>query len=407
MKMKWFKTKFTGVRYREHPTKKNGVSEKDRYFTLHYKLKGKVHDEPVGWASDGWNAEKAALELAKLKENRTKGGPVTLIDKRETEKDNREAVEAERQAKVKATKTLQQYWDETYFPQLKKSKKKKKCSWEKEEQHFRIWIAPIMGYVPLKDIGYHEWDQLKESLADKDKSERTQLYVTGTLRIILKHAFKRKLAKELPPSGKDIGVTSPGNNRRTRVIGYDEQDIIMKELDCRDRHTWRLTRFAFLTGCRASEAFNLVWANVDFAQDCIVFPKTKNDDPKTLPLTPPLKELFSTMEKGKADELVFPRRDGTRYPQPPPVFKTVVNALELNEGRPVLDHITFHSIKHTVATRLGDQLSVRDLMDTIGWRTAQMAMRYVHENKDRKAKALASLGSAPQTGKVLQFQAKA
>ena len=36
-----------------------------------------------------------------------------------------------------------------------------------------------------------------------------------------------------------------------------------------------------------------------------------------------------------------------------------------------------------------------------------MAMRYVHENKDRKVRALATLGEAPQTGKVLQFQAKA
>src|SRR5271169_3210525 len=35
------------------------------------------------------------------------------------------------------------------------------------------------------------------------------------------------------------------------------------------------------------------------------------------------------------------------------------------------------------------------------------AMRYVHSNEDAKAKALSSLGSAPQAGKVLPFQARA
>jgi len=34
-------------------------------------------------------------------------------------------------------------------------------------------------------------------------------------------------------------------------------------------------------------------------------------------------------------------------------------------------------------------------------------MRYVHSNEDLKAKALSMLGSAPKTGKILEFQAKA
>jgi integrase len=46
--------------------------------------------------------------------------------------------------------------------------------------------------------------------------------------------------------------------------------------------------FAFLTGCRASEAFNLVWANVDFSRGCVTFTETKNHDTRTIPLTNPL-----------------------------------------------------------------------------------------------------------------------
>jgi hypothetical protein len=46
-------------------------------------------------------------------------------------------------------------------------------------------------------------------------------------------------------------------------------------------------------------------------------------------------------------------------------------------------------------------------MEVVGWRTVQMAMRYVHSNEDLKVKALSMPGSAPQTGKVLEFQARA
>jgi hypothetical protein len=82
--MKWIKSKFKGVRYRVHPTRKHGV-QPDKYFAPHYKLTGKVHDEPVRRASEGSNAEKAALKLAEPRRNQKAGtSPTTL---KETWKD--------------------------------------------------------------------------------------------------------------------------------------------------------------------------------------------------------------------------------------------------------------------------------------------------------------------------------
>lgn len=44
------KTAFPGVRYREHPVRKNGAVNKDRYYTIRYKVDGKDREEGVGWA---------------------------------------------------------------------------------------------------------------------------------------------------------------------------------------------------------------------------------------------------------------------------------------------------------------------------------------------------------------------
>lgn len=78
--MKWIKSKFQGVRYREHPSNKHGVKP-DRYYTIFYKLSGKMIQEALGWASKSWEEidqqgnkrcinwteKRAAAVLAELK----------------------------------------------------------------------------------------------------------------------------------------------------------------------------------------------------------------------------------------------------------------------------------------------------------------------------------------------------
>jgi len=117
--------------------------------------------------------------------------------------------------------------------------------------------------------------------------------------------------------------------------------------------------------------------------------------------------LTENLQNIKAGSYVFVKADDTPYKEAPSAFSTATENLEFNAGRGERDRIVFHSIRHTVATQLAQRLGVRDLMDIMGWRTVQMAMRYVHGNDDAKLKALSMLGAAPQVGKVLPFQAKA
>lgn len=405
--MKWFKTQFPGVRYREHPTRKHGV-RKDRYFALHYKVNGVVKDEPWGWASEGKTAEGAFIRLSELKANAKRGaGPTTLKERRETTaakaQADKEAEEAKAKAQAEERRTLSEYWKETYFPAAKLSKKE--SSWEKEDQHFRRWIEPLLGELALKSIGLKQWDELVKALANAGRSQRMKEYVTGTLRRILRHAYDRRMVDDAPPTGKRVGVAGPGNNRRLRVIDHEEEQAIMGLLATCDPHAWRITRFCFLTGCRASEAFSLTRAGLDFSRGMIVFSETKNRDTRTIPMTPPLRALLEPLEQSAADAYVFVKENGAPYLQSPSAFETVVDKLELNDSRTKRDRLVFHSIRHTVATRLAQRLGPRDLMDVMGWRTVQMAMRYIHANEDAKMKALSMLGAAPGSGKLLPFRA--
>jgi len=413
---KWIQTKHVGVRYREHPTRKYGV-RKDRYYVIRYYVRGergverKV--EPLGWES-AWKAgnptqtisleQEAVTRRAELMQNQKTGkGPVTLKDKRAENVTARQAELAKLKADAEAQKTLSEYWEQSYFPAAKLAKQKN--SWEKEEQYFRLRISPLLGDLPLKDIKLEQWDELVKTLAAANQSLRSREYIIGTLRRIMKHAYERRLVSEAPPTGKRIGIPGPGNNRRQRFIEAHEEAAILGYLAKVDLFAWRMTRFAFLTGCRASEAFNLTWAAV--SGDKITFNDTKNKDSREIPLSPPLAELFESIPRGAPDEYVFMKTNGEPYTQAPMAFQTAVEKLGLNEGRKAKDkakdRIVFHSIRHSVATRLAKRLTVRDLMEVMGWRTVQMAIRYVHGNDDAKKAALSMLGGAPADN-VLPFR---
>ena len=83
MAVEWVKTKFLGVRYRFHKTRKHGVGF-DRCFCIRYKIQGKDKEEVAGWASEGMTAEKAYRLLSEIRENIRTGAPDTSLAKHTT-----------------------------------------------------------------------------------------------------------------------------------------------------------------------------------------------------------------------------------------------------------------------------------------------------------------------------------
>ena len=67
MAVKWIGTKYPGIRYYEHPTRKHGI-KRDRYYAIRYQKDGKRVEEGLGFTSEGWTLQKAVLQLAEFKD---------------------------------------------------------------------------------------------------------------------------------------------------------------------------------------------------------------------------------------------------------------------------------------------------------------------------------------------------
>jgi integrase len=400
--LRWIKAA-KGIRYREHETRKHG-KRFDKYYTLIYRHAGKLTEEAVGWASDGVTQAGCERLLAMLRENwRIGSGPQSLAEMREDGARQKTAELAAQEAEKTRLVTVAEYFKEHFLPYAKRTKKPQ--SWEKEDSHFRIWINPAMGHLPVVEIGFPQWDGLMRAMDKAGLSPRTKEYVCGTLRRILRHAQNRGMEIKIP-SAKQIGATAPKDNRRLRVLTPAECETILSELEHRDIHAWRMTKFAMLTGCRASEAFNLYWREVDLDAGTVRFVDTKNHEERTIFLPPALIKHLKSFGPGEPGAVVFPRQDGKAYVEAPSAFRTVVRELGLNDNRAMRDRVTFHTIRHTTATNLAKSLDVRSLMDVMGWKVIAMAARYIHSNDDTKRAAMSTLEGtlAPQDkAKIIPF----
>lgn len=385
---KWLRAA-KGVRYREHPTRKHG-KRADRYFALQYKLEGKVINEGVGWASDGVTQAECEKLIVVLRENRRAGdGPTSFAGLRKLAIEAEQKQDAEAEQRQWLQTTVTEYFEKFYLPHAKRIKKE--VSWGKERSLFQHWIEPAVGALPLLAVDIKKWDQLLANLDKAKRSQRTKEYVAGTLRRILQHAQDRGFDIRIP-TARQIGATAPKNNRRLRIITEKEKDAILAELELTDINAWRVVKFAMLTGCRASEAFHLRWEDIDFTTAELRFVDTKNKESRVLYLSEELTKLLLSFAPTKRNGVVFLRSDGKPHVDSPFHFKSAIKALGLNEGRALRDRISFHSIRHTVATELARTLDIRSLMDIMGWKQISMAARYIHSDEKTKRAAMEILG---------------
>lgn len=385
------KTVSRGVRVREHPTRKHGVGP-DRQYFIRYKVHGVQKEEPLGWASEGWNLERAIAERAKLKDAHRAGeGPATLEEKRKTAK-----ADAAMQARLKEALavTLHDYFHNDYLATAKKKKKPESLS--REVSLFNNWIGPLLGHIRIQEICITQWDFLLTAMVDGGLSPRTRQYACLVLRLVLEHAFARKMVSDMPPRAKLIGATlKPDSNRRTRIVSNQELQSILEALAGRDQHAYRLTVFCALSCCRFGEAANLEWKDVDLGMGKALFRSTKNGTDREIPLSDTLVGLLRGMGPGSGR--VFLGSQGKPYVQAPQSFRDVVEELGLNKDRGKLDRIVFHSLRHSGATRLGQSgVPLRDMMDLAGWKTPAMALRYQHSGDAGRRRAMAALESMTQ-----------
>ncbi len=382
MSQKWKSTEFKGIRYREHPTRKHGIML-DRYFAIRFQKDGKRKEEGLGWGSEGWSASKAALELAKLKEAATKGeGPASLAEKRKLEVERKKKVQEEESQKKREAISFSDFFTNTYFPNARHDKSPR--SYNREESLFRLWINPVIGAKPFKDITADiDLTRIKRNMVKAGRAPRSIHYMLAVVRQVFNYAGRIGIFTGDNPVTK---MRIPKyDNRCLRFFSHEEADQILQALYPISPQVCEMSLLSLHCGLRAGEVFSLTWGDIDLRHGLITLRDTKSGVSRTVHMTKQTRDILETKQQGNHGGLVFPGRGGVKITAISKTFAQTLKNLGFNIG--VTDRrlkATFHTLRHTHASWLVmEGVDLYTVQKIMGHSTLAMTQRYAHLAPDK------------------------
>lgn len=227
----------------------------------------------------------------------------------------------------------------------------------------------LAGYV-LADITPQSIAGYKKYRRDMSIKVSTLAKELELLRAALNVALREWDWLDVTPFAK-VRIEQPKNGTY-RWLTIEEADTLLSK--CGD---WirEIVQLALNTGMRQNEILSLKWRDVNLDRGTLTIVESKNGEQRTLPLN---KAVMAVLEaKGKIRHisgLVFPSQAGTKIN--PGNLRRAFNSARDKSG---IDHVRFHDLRHTFATRLVqagvDLYAVKELL---GHKSIKMTMRYAH-----------------------------
>lgn len=405
--MTQIKTKYKGVYYREHSTRKNGPIRKDRYFILRYTNHGIRHEEGFGWESEGYTEAKAAAEIETIRENIKKGSGYTSLK--------------EKYEQMKSADPLPEFnmtFDEFYTLYEESDRGTKKAKGIKDEKSlYTNHIKNYIGNKKLNEITVSDIQTVKTVLLDKKKADGTCKYSPTTVNHVIKligHIFNCAI------SWGKCDITNPtklikllkNDNQRLRFLTKEEADTLFVELkkihavnkkdfnyqyqkDFDTSQTYEMALVAVYCGCRAAEICNIRVCDINFSTNFLTIPKSKNHKSRNIPMPNIIIHMFGrriNYFKMQADDLIFRNIRGNQVKEISDQYFRVADRLfNINITDPQ-QKVVFHTLRHTYASWLVmkgvDLYTVKELL---GHKTIEMTMRYAHLAPNKFTAAISAL----------------
>ena len=401
-----------GLQFREHATRKHGVKF-DKYYRGRYRMDGKLTTISFGWESEWVAAEKNRMkkqgmksarrsfveycqgELARLKENARRGsGPTTIKEERVLAEAKGKAEEQARLEEEQNAITFGEYFETSYFPIAKTSKKAP--SYRQELAHFNNWLKPVLGDFRLNDIRPIHLEKIKQNMLNappvikknpkngkkipakkikKGRSPRMIQYVFSTFRLVWNHARRDGLVVNEWP-GRAVKIPKV-DNRRMRFLSDEEGDKLLEDLKGRSLQLHDICMLSFDTGLRADEIFSLQWNRVDLDKRSIKVFDSKGSD-RVVFMTDRVAKMLQCLPKD--GELIFLSREGKQIKEISNSFDRAVKELGLNDGiEDSRDKLVFHSLRHSFASRLVERgVDLYTVSKLLGHSSISMTERYSH-----------------------------
>jgi len=249
----------------------------------------------------------------------------------------------------------------------------------------------LLAYFKGKNI-YNltlwEVDKYKSARKKEGRKPETINKELGALRRMFNLAIQGALSVRIgknPVQGIKL-VKVPKNKPRTYQVW--EFQALYKAAS---PHFRPILLCAYMTGMRRSEIAKLKWKDVNFEDDTIYVAETKNDEPRTIPISYVLLKTLKRLNENAFGEFVFTTPDGKPYTSRTSWKRTWGTTLKksgVENGR-------FHDFRHTFVSNLivNEKEDFATVMALSGHKDISMLKRYSHTQEEEKKKAIKKLDS--------------
>lgn len=406
MATKKHSTDYIGVRYRKHPTRKCGRVADQYFYIRHRPVRGgKLVEEGVGWASEGWTAAKVSKLLGELKANADTGeGPRTLKEKRELHALSMERDEETRREEIREAVTFADV-----AARFVAWAKNNKASWADDESRLRLHVLPRLGHKRLADITTQDIEDMKTALQRKKpkrgrhKSLRpaTVQQCLALARTVFNFAMNTPMHPNDPTtmiftglnparqSRKFTGGVRPlkFDNRRMRIFTDDEIGKLMEATCVSSQDIHDIALLALDVGLRRREVVMLRPEYFVRETMSLKIFDPKNGQTRTVfigSLYPQAETMMLNRMAalGSKANWIFPGRwDGCRDKTSiTRQFGVVLGWLRINDA--ITDdrmRAVFHTCRHTHATKMLEKgVDIYTLKDLMGHEDIAVTERYLH-----------------------------
>ncbi len=354
-----------GVFYRDS-IKDRFRGRPDRCFYVLYKDSNKkLHREKVGWASEGYTAQRAShIRNERL---RTLRHGNELPQKKPPEL------------------TFGQVWKK-YDAWLGNGK----SHTYDDKNRYKNHVKKRFENKRLSQITSFDLEELKTTLFNKGLAPGTVKHVI----VLIRQVYNKAIAWGLFDNQNPVkGVKMPMvKNKCERFLTYAEAHKLLTYLKTRRGDSNEIALMSLHSGMRLGEIFKLQWGHVNFERSIIriVDPKGETNEGRDAYMTNEVTKLLKSKKSGNHQDLIFPSRVGKVRHEISEAYVRAVKKLGFNEGIADRRHrVTFHTLRHTFASWLAIQgTPILEIKELLGHKNLSMTERYAHLIPDQKRESV-------------------
>ena len=280
------------------------------------------------------------------------------------------------------TLTLNQFFDEHYFPHIDAIKRQPHQDWSVYNSHIRRQL----GHYLLTDLTNPDLDVwVREQMLDglQRSTINKHIHMFNRMLNIARHWTLLPLQSEHLHNIKKLAL----GDHTQRFLNKEEIDcLIAASRTTRHPYFYNIVRLFLLTGARHGELRLVKWQDINLIKREWTVPRSKTGRARRIILSKAAVNAFISVRE-TAEHLMLPTNPSD-YAIINPITRTAYHSFYATwfqvRKAANLDDLRIHDLRHAFASVLINKgVSIYEVQTLLGHSTIQMTQRYAHLAPDR------------------------